>query len=93
MTNPESFNKLLTYFHTIWLKASPQEHMDRVRAQGDERPMRGNPEAMAQLNSLLKSRESLYARAQLHLNTSGMAQGKSLEDLLSLITENKLLQD
>ena len=59
--------------------------MSRVRAQGDERPMAGNPEAMEQLKSILTSRESLYARAEAQLDTSGKpveTSGAQLADLI-----------
>ena len=63
-----AFNNLLDRFHTIWLKAAPEEHMARVRAQGDERPMAGNPTAMEQLRSILTSREDQYRQAAATLN-------------------------
>ncbi|MGB0505958.1 MAG: helix-turn-helix transcriptional regulator [Pikeienuella sp.] len=88
---PETFQSLLSTYNTIWLKAAPQEHMDRVRAQGDERPMAGNPEAMQQLKTILKSRESLYAEAQVHLDTSGIDPATSLAQLLEIVTDYKFL--
>lgn len=91
VADPDAFNKLLSNFNTIWLKASPQEHMARVRAQGDERPMAGNPKAMEQLMAILKSREALYSKAQVELDTSGVAERTSLKSLLSLIEENGFL--
>ena len=91
VVDPESFNSLLAHFHTIWLKTSPDEHMARVRAQGDERPMAGNPEAMEQLRSILTSRESLYARAEAQLNTSGRSLEVSLRQLVDLIRERGFL--
>ena len=91
VAEPATYAKLLAKFHTVWLKASPQEHMDRVRAQGDERPMAGNPEAMDQLKSILTSRESLYQRAQSMLDTSGRTEGESLRDLLTLIRSREIL--
>lgn len=85
VAEPETYNSLLSHFHTIWLRASPEEHMDRVRAQGDERPMAGNPEAMEQLKSILQSREVLYEKALAQLNTAGQTVEESLQDLLELI--------
>ena len=85
VSDPETFNKLQARFHTIWLKATPQEHMDRVRAQGDERPMAGNADAMEELKSILTSREALYARANAVLDTSQRALDVSLDELLSII--------
>lgn len=88
---PETFAVLLKHFHTIWIKASPDEHMARVRAQGDERPMAGNPEAMEQLRSILTSREALYGKAQVQLDTSGQRIRESLSELLDLISERGFL--
>lgn len=87
VAEPETYKRLLNHFHTIWLKASPEEHMSRVRAQGDERPMAGNPEAMDQLRSILRSREALYDKALAHLDTSGKTEKASLKELLSLVKE------
>lgn len=91
VAEPETWNLLLGRFHTIWLKATPDEHMARVRAQGDERPMAGNPEAMEQLKSILTSREALYGRALAQLDTAGQSVEASLAQLLSLIEERRLL--
>ncbi|WP_319825428.1 helix-turn-helix transcriptional regulator [Thalassovita sp.] len=88
---PDTYTTLLNRFHTIWVKASPTEHMDRVRAQGDTRPMAGNPEAMADLKSILTSREALYEKAQVSLDTSGKPTAQSLQDLLALIRDNRFL--
>lgn len=85
VAEPATYNSLLGNFHTIWVKASPAEHMARVREQGDERPMAGNPEAMEQLKSILTSREALYDKALAKLDTSGKSEGESLAELLDLI--------
>ena len=92
VSDPETFNRLLSDFHTIWLKAGPQDHWQRVRAQGDDRPMTGNPEAMDQLRSILTSREAVYDRALARLDTSGKTVNQSLEELLELIRENGFLE-
>lgn len=86
-----TWTNLLDRFHTIWLRAQPQEHMDRVQAQGDTRPMAGNPEAMAQLRSILTSREAVYARAGASLDTSGRGVDQSTADLIQLIRDNGYL--
>ncbi len=91
VADPETYNTLLGHFHTIWLRTTPEEHMARVRAQGDERPMAGNPEAMEQLKSILTSREAHYARAEAQLDTSGQSVDSSLARLLQLIEERGFL--
>ncbi|MCB1363846.1 MAG: helix-turn-helix transcriptional regulator [Rhodobacteraceae bacterium] len=88
---PETYNTLLGHFHTIWLKAAPDEHMARVRAQGDERPMAGNPEAMEQLRSILTSREALYGKALAQLDTTGLTVEEALAQFLALIEDRKFL--
>jgi XRE family aerobic/anaerobic benzoate catabolism transcriptional regulator len=93
VAEPETYATLLNTFHTIWLKTSPEEHMARVRAQGDERPMAGNPEAMEQLKSILTSREALYGKAQANLDTSGRSPETSLAELLSVIERQGFLKD
>ena len=85
VAEPDTFKALLTQFHTIWIKASPAEHMARVRAQGDMRPMAGNPEAMEQLRFILTSREALYDQARAKLDTSGRSVEQSRDDLVALI--------
>jgi len=85
VADPSTFNYLLRYYHTVWLKATPEEHMARVRAQGDLRPMAGNPAAMEELRSILTSREALYARASAQLSTSGQSVDESLAGLLAVI--------
>lgn len=85
VAEPDTFKALLAQFHTIWIKASPAEHMARVRAQGDMRPMSGNPEAMEQLRFILTSREALYEQARAKLDTSGRSVQQSCDDLVALI--------
>lgn len=91
VAEPETYNTLLTHFHTIWIKTSPDEHMARVRAQGDERPMAGNPEAMERLKSILTSREGLYAKALAQVDTSGQTVEESLEQVLAVLIDHKFL--
>lgn len=70
---------------TVWLKATPQEHMDRVIAQGDLRPMQGREHAMAELRALLAQRERLYAMADLAVETSGRTLAETLEALAAAV--------
>lgn len=80
-----TFDLLLNRFHTVWVKASPSEHMERVRAQGDFRPMAGNPQAMIQLRQILKSREAQYSQAEYSLDTSGKTVSRSCNELKTLV--------
>ncbi|ABD53592.1 helix-turn-helix transcriptional regulator [Jannaschia sp. CCS1] len=87
----KTFDRLLDRFHTVWVKTSPEEHMSRVRAQGDTRPMEGNPQAMAQLRLILTSREADYSRANAVLDTGGQSVDASLAGLLSLIEHHNFI--
>ncbi len=82
----QTFDYLLTNYTTIWLKALPSEHMARVRAQGDLRPMTGNPDAMRDLSRILSMRETSYRRANSTLDTSGATEDQSLRELLKFVT-------
>jgi len=85
VSEPVTYDLLLSSFFTIWVKAAPAEHMSRVRAQGDLRPMGNDKAAMAELITILSSREPLYARARATLDTSGARPEECLKKLLGLI--------
>ncbi len=70
VSDPASFNLLLAHCTTVWLRASPEDHMARVAAQGDVRPMAGNKEAMEDLKSILAGRAAFYSKAEFQLDTS-----------------------
>jgi XRE family transcriptional regulator, aerobic/anaerobic benzoate catabolism transcriptional regulator len=73
VSEPLTFDLVLSSFYTIWLKAEPEEHMARVRGQGDLRPMADDRSAMAELRNILVSREPLYARANAVVDTAGLS--------------------
>lgn len=79
--NGEALNMILAAFKTIWLKASPEEHLARVAGQGDMRPMLGNPKALEHLKSLLAAREPQYTRAECVIDTSGRTVEATLAEL------------
>jgi len=86
VTEPGTFELLLANCVTVWLKASPEEHMGRVVAQGDQRPMAAdNRRAMGDLRAILASREPLYAQADLVLDTSGRTLDETLAALTALL--------
>ena len=92
VSNQESYALLLRHAHTIWIKARPEEHMSRVMAQGDFRPMArnreaGSKDAMADLVAILEARRADYARAEAELDTSGEAVEHSFAKLLRLVTK------
>lgn len=82
-----TFDRLLSDCLTVWVKAAPEEHMQRVIDQGDLRPMRDNRRSMDDLRAILASREALYARADIHLQTSGTSVADSLAALVAAITQ------
>ncbi|MDP6833255.1 MAG: helix-turn-helix transcriptional regulator [Alphaproteobacteria bacterium] len=79
-----TYERLLSSCHTIWLQASPEEHMARVAAQGDQRPMAGNREAMDDLRRILSGREGLYSKADASLDTTGRSIGACLDALVEM---------
>lgn len=89
VSDPATFNLLLAHCYTVWLKASPEEHMQRVIAQGDLRPMSGNREAMDDLKRILAGRAAFYGKADAVLDTSGKTADQSLAALQALITPGR----
>ena len=85
VSEPATFERLLTTCLVVWLRTTPEEHMQRVLAQGDMRPMADNDEAMADLRRILSVREPLYRMADLTLDTSGQSPGESLRGLVKSI--------
>ena len=81
VSEPETYNLLLLNCFTVWVKAQPEEHMARVVAQGDTRPMAGHAEAMNDLRNILTAREPLYSKADVTLDTSGRSVEESLAEL------------
>jgi len=73
VSEPLTFDLILSSFYTIWVKAEPEEHMARVRSQGDLRPMADDRSAMDELRTILRSREPLYARAAAVVDTAGLS--------------------
>ena len=85
VTEPGTLELLLASCFTVWVRAEPEEHMKRVMAQGDMRPMANNARAMEDLVSILKSREPLYAKAEAVLATTGRTPEQNLAELLRVI--------
>jgi XRE family aerobic/anaerobic benzoate catabolism transcriptional regulator len=81
VSEPGTYDLLLSTCRTAWLRAAPEEHMARVAAQGDYRPMAGNREAMDDLRRILAGREALYAQADVTIDTAGKAVEQSLSEL------------
>lgn len=87
VANPETYALLLRRTHTVWVQAQPQEHMGRVMAQGDFRPMAENRAAMNDLVAILDARKADYAQAEAQLDTSGEKIEQSLSKLLKVVQE------
>jgi XRE family aerobic/anaerobic benzoate catabolism transcriptional regulator len=81
VSEPATFDLLLSACYTVWLTAAPEEHMSRVMAQGDYRPMAGNAEAMEDLRQILRGREALYRKADAVVDTAGKTVDQSLREL------------
>jgi len=93
VTDPDTYRLLLDNCHTVWLKARPEEHMNRVIAQGDMRPfegkMRGRSAALDEIRKLLADRDRLYSQADATVDTTGKQFKESLSELKRTLTERK----
>jgi XRE family transcriptional regulator, aerobic/anaerobic benzoate catabolism transcriptional regulator len=85
VADSENYALLLRRSHTIWIKARPEDHMSRVMAQGDFRPMAQNREAMGDLVAILEARRADYARAEAELDTSGDTLERSFAKLTGIV--------
>ncbi|MBD5604755.1 MAG: helix-turn-helix transcriptional regulator [Candidatus Eremiobacteraeota bacterium] len=81
VSQPDTFAELLLACYTVWIRARPGEHMQRVVAQGDLRPMADNAEAMADLERILAGREALYRKADAVVDTAGLTVDAALDEL------------
>lgn len=78
---PETYELLLRSCFTVWVRTTPEQHMARVVAQGDQRPMAGSSRAMDDLRRILREREPLYARADLTVDTTGVSVDKTVVEV------------
>lgn len=85
VTSPETFALLRHRTMTVWLRAKPEDHWNRVVRQGDRRPMADHPQAMADLRALLASREALYAQAAHAIDTTGASPDRIVDAIESVI--------
>lgn len=79
VTSRETYDRLRRACLTVWLRARPEDHMERVVAQGDERPMQASADAMAELRQILAERAPLYAEADLVVDTSDASPDEVVE--------------
>lgn len=87
VSEPATFERLLTMCFTVWLRATPEEHMQRVIAQGDMRPMEDNRESMSDLRRILDVREPLYRKADATIDTGGRSVETSMGTLEQAVKE------
>lgn len=85
VTHPETWSLLKRAAMTVWLEARPEDHWDRVIQQGDRRPMRDHPHAMAELQALLAARAPLYREARLTVDTSSRTVAEVVERILGTV--------
>jgi len=89
VSEPGTYDLLLSSCFTVWLKALPEEHMARVIAQGDTRPMAGNAEAMADLQRILDGRDTLYRQADAVVDTGGRRVEQSFRQLKKIFVKEE----
>ncbi|MFJ4291480.1 helix-turn-helix transcriptional regulator [Cupriavidus sp. NPDC089707] len=85
VSDPATFNLLLAHCTTVWLQADAEDHMERVRAQGDFRPMAASKEAMEDLRHILAGRAAFYSKAEFSLNTSAQPLEPTFAALRELV--------
>jgi XRE family aerobic/anaerobic benzoate catabolism transcriptional regulator len=85
VSDAATFNQLLSHCTTVWLQADPEDHMARVTAQGDLRPMAASREAMEDLRGILAGRAAFYSKAQYRLNTSAQPLGATFLALREMV--------
>jgi XRE family aerobic/anaerobic benzoate catabolism transcriptional regulator len=92
VSDTATFNLLLTHCTTVWLQASPEDHMKRVTAQGDLRPMAASSEAMADLKGILAGRAAFYSKAEFRLDTSSQPLDITFAALRELVRQALTLE-
>jgi len=85
VSEPGTFERLLSTCITVWLQAPAEEHMQRVMAQGDIRPMSNNPDPMSDLKRILAERDALYSKADIRIDTAGHTVDETLEMLIQAL--------
>ena len=91
VSDSANFNVLLSHCTTVWLQADPQDHMGRVAAQGDMRPMAASREAMEDLKRILEGRSAFYSKADLAINTSGRSEDQAFDALRTSVRQHLAL--
>jgi XRE family aerobic/anaerobic benzoate catabolism transcriptional regulator len=87
VSDSANFNLLLSHCTTVWLQADAADHMGRVAAQGDMRPMAASKEAMEDLKRILEGRSAFYSKADLSINTSGRTEDQAFEALRTSVRQ------
>jgi XRE family aerobic/anaerobic benzoate catabolism transcriptional regulator len=87
VSEPGTFERLLSSCFTVWVRTSPEEHMRRVIDQGDMRPMSNNRDAMSDLKRILAEREVLYSKADIQIDTAGRTFEQSLDILIQTLRD------
>ena len=85
VSDAATFNLLLSHCTTVWLQADPEDHMKRVAAQGDLRPMAASKEAMDDLKGILAGRAAFYSKAEFRLDTSAQPLEPTFAALRDLV--------
>jgi XRE family aerobic/anaerobic benzoate catabolism transcriptional regulator len=89
VTDPETWQLLKRRSHTVWLKATPEDHWKRVLGQGDIRPMANRASAMAELRSILSLRSSLYSEAAQTIDTSSVRVSEAVRTISAALRQKE----
>jgi XRE family aerobic/anaerobic benzoate catabolism transcriptional regulator len=85
VTSPDTYALLRRSATTVWLRARPEDHWNRVVRQGDRRPMADHPQAMADLRALLAAREPLYVQAAVTVDTTGLGPDRVVNAIVDRV--------
>jgi XRE family aerobic/anaerobic benzoate catabolism transcriptional regulator len=88
VSDSANFNLLLSHCTTVWLQADAADHMGRVAAQGDMRPMAASREAMEDLKRILEGRAAFYSKADLAINTSARTEDQAFAALRTSVRQH-----
>ena len=91
VSDSANFNVLLSHCTTVWLQADAADHMGRVAARGDMRPMAASREAMEDLKRILEGRSAFYSKADLAINTSGRSENQAFDALRASVRQHLTL--
>ncbi len=88
VTDAETWQLLKRRTHTVWLKASPEDHWKRVLKQGDTRLVSNRASgtaAMTELRSIITERTPLYSEAAQTIDTGAVRVPEAVRQIATAL--------